>query len=106
MQAIIDSINIYDANNNQRNVTFTSGVNVITGDSKTGKSALLEIVDFCLFSKTSSIPKGIITNFAIFYAIVLKTEAGYLVIGRPAHIPTFLFLDQPSQVYFPSKKTI
>lgn len=84
MRAIIDSINIYDANNNHRNVTFTSGVNVITGDSKTGKSALLEIVDFCLFSKTSSIPKGVITNFAIFYAIVLKTEAGSLVIGRPA----------------------
>jgi len=70
MRAIIDSINIYGAEEEHRYIKLTSGVNIITGDSKTGKSALLEIVDYCLFSKTSSIPKGIITDFSSFYSIV------------------------------------
>lgn len=84
MRAIIDSINIYDANENHRYIKLNNGVNIITGDSKTGKSALLEIVDYCLFSKTSSIPKGIITDFAIFYAVVFKFNDSYIVLGRPA----------------------
>ncbi|MBA0215393.1 DUF3732 domain-containing protein [Pectobacterium brasiliense] len=84
MKAIIKSINIFNNNGEHRFVELTDGVNVITGDSKTGKSALLEIVDYCLFSKTSSIPKGIITSFSDFYSIVFQLEKSYIVIGRPA----------------------
>jgi len=84
MRAIIDSINIYGAEEEHRYIKLTGGVNIITGDSKTGKSALLEIVDYCLFSKTSSIPKGIITDFSSFYAIVFKFDGGYIILGRPS----------------------
>lgn len=84
MKAIIKSINIFNNNGEHRFVEFTDGVNVITGDSKTGKSALLEIVDYCLFAKTSSIPKGIITSFSDFYAIVFQLGKSFIVIGRPA----------------------
>jgi len=84
MKAIIDSINIFNDNGEHRVVELQSGINVITGDSKTGKSALLEIVDYCLFSKTSSIPKGIITTFSSFYSVVFKIENSYIVIGRAA----------------------
>ena len=72
MKAIIESINIFSESGEHRFIELTSGLNVITGDSKTGKSALLEIVDYCLFSKTSSIPKGVITTFAYFYSVVLS----------------------------------
>lgn len=85
MKAIIKSINIFNNNGGHRSVELTSGVNVITGDSKTGKSALLEIVDYCLFSKTSSIPKGIITSFSDFYSIVFELDHSYIVIGRQAY---------------------
>lgn len=84
MKAIIKSINIFNNNGEHRFVEFTDGVNVITGDSKTGKSALLEIVDYCLFAKTSSIPKGIITSFSDFYSIVFQLGKSFIVIGRPA----------------------
>ncbi|QWT41738.1 DUF3732 domain-containing protein [Dickeya dadantii] len=84
MKAIIDSINIFNEKGEHRVVEFQSGINVITGDSKTGKSALLEIVDYCLFSKTSSIPKGIITTFSSFYSVVFKMDRTYIIIGRAA----------------------
>lgn len=84
MKAIIKSINIFNNNGEHRFVELTDGVNIITGDSKTGKSALLEIVDYCLFSRTSSIPKGIITSFSDFYSVVFQLEHSYIVIGRPA----------------------
>ncbi|MCZ0821344.1 DUF3732 domain-containing protein [Dickeya solani] len=84
MKAIIDSINIFNEKGEHRVVEFQSGINVITGDSKTGKSALLEIVDYCLFSKTSSIQKGIITTFSSFYSVVFKMDRTYIIIGRAA----------------------
>lgn len=84
MKAIIESINIFSESGEHRFIELTSGLNVITGDSKTGKSALLEIVDYCLFSKTSSIPKGVITTFAYFYSVVFKLQDSYIVVGRHA----------------------
>ena len=56
MNAIISDIVLFSDSGDKRHLTFESGLNIITGDSKTGKSALIEIVDFCLFSKRSTIP--------------------------------------------------
>nr|SAY42311.1 Uncharacterised protein [Serratia marcescens] len=84
MKAIIESINIFNEAGEHRFIELTNGLNVITGDSKTGKSALLEIVDYCLFSKTSSIPKGVITTFSYFYAVVFKLRDSYIIVGRHA----------------------
>jgi hypothetical protein len=38
----------------------THGVNIITGNSQTGKSAVLDILNYLLMSKSCPIPKGII----------------------------------------------
>ncbi|CAB1211992.1 DUF3732 domain-containing protein [Serratia marcescens] len=84
MKAIIESINIFNEAGEHRFIELTNGLNVITGDSKTGKSALLEIVYYCLFSKTSSIPKGVITTFSYFYAVVFKLRDSYIIVGRHA----------------------
>jgi hypothetical protein len=34
------------------------GVNIITGESRTGKSALIDIVDYCLGRNPCNIPVG------------------------------------------------
>lgn len=65
MNCIIDRIILLNKKTEKREVKLEEGLNIITGDSKTGKSALLEIIDYCLFSKKSTIPKGIITNWKI-----------------------------------------
>ena len=84
MKAILDRILVFGENNEKREVSFTDGLNIITGDSKTGKSALLEIVDYCLFSSRSTIPKGVVENFSILYSIILKTNDKYIIIARPS----------------------
>lgn len=35
-------------------------VNIITGASKTGKSAIIEIIDYCLGSSACGVPEGVI----------------------------------------------
>ena len=78
MNLTIKEIIVFKKDGEKRSVPFKDGLNIITGDSKTGKSALIEIVDYCLFSSRSSIPIGTITKFADLYVVVFK-------IGR-AHV--------------------
>ena len=48
MKSFIKAIIIFDENDEKRSVPLEQGVNIITGQSKTGKSALVEIIDYCL----------------------------------------------------------
>ena len=66
----------------KRDVSFNKGLNIVTGDSKTGKSALIEIVEYCLFSSRSSIPKGKITNFVDLFVVIFQINEIYIVVGR------------------------
>ncbi len=82
MNCYIREIIIFNENGERRSVPLSKGVNIITGDSQTGKSALIEIVDYCLCSANSSIPSGIISDFGKLYCIIIAFENKYLVIGR------------------------
>lgn len=73
---------IFDEKGEKRFVDFNEGVNIITGDSKTGKSALLEIIDYCLCSSRCTIPKGKITDFGHLYCILFVVGNNTLVIAR------------------------
>ncbi|MFL0171644.1 DUF3732 domain-containing protein [Tenacibaculum maritimum] len=84
MSTIIKQIVIFNDAGDKRHIPFNDGLNIITGDSKTGKSALIEIIDYCLFSSRSSVPVGEITNFAKLFVVVYKVNEFYIVIGRPA----------------------
>ncbi len=84
MSIIVERVLVFNKDGGKRAIPFKDGLNIVTGDSKTGKSALIEIVDFCLFSSRSSIPKGKITDFAHLYVLILKVDDKYILIGRPA----------------------
>lgn len=58
------------------------GVNIITGESKTGKSALVEIIDYCLCSTRCTIPKGKITDFSYLYVLVMGIGDNTYIIAR------------------------
>lgn len=83
MNAIIKKIVLFKEDGEMRDVPLQHGLNIITGDSKTGKSALIEIVDYCLFSTRSTIPVGKITEFSNLYCVILQVSGKYLVIARP-----------------------
>lgn len=65
-----------------RSVNMKPGVNIITGESKTGKSALVEIMDYCLCSSRCTIPKGKITEFAYIYVIPMVINKNTYIIAR------------------------
>ncbi|BCL83656.1 DUF3732 domain-containing protein [Ktedonobacteria bacterium brp13] len=82
MNWYIKRIIIYGLNNDVRTVPLEPGVNIITGKSQTGKSALIPIVDYCLGSKNCEIPVGIIREFAQWYAILIQTDGEQIFLAR------------------------
>ncbi|MCZ7435306.1 DUF3732 domain-containing protein [Micromonospora sp. WMMC241] len=58
-------------------------LNILTGKSKTGKSALLDIVDFCLGRTEISLPLGTITDVTSWYAVLVEIGESRLVLARP-----------------------
>jgi hypothetical protein len=82
MKTSILHIGVLDHKGAVHAVSFTSGVNVITGRSSTGKSALIEIFDYCFGSSDYMVPVGVITKHASLYFVVLKFEGMALVLAR------------------------
>lgn len=82
MKSYIKSIIIFNKNGEKRVVPLKQGVNIITGESKTGKSALVEIIDYCLCSTRCTIPKGKITEFSYLYTLIMLIGDSTYVIAR------------------------
>ena len=82
MKSYIKAIIIFNKNGEKRVVPLEQGVNIITGESKTGKSALVEIIDYCLCSTRCTIPKGKITDFSYLYTLVMAIDDNTYVIAR------------------------
>lgn len=66
-----------------RIVSFEPGMaNVISGASKTGKSAVIPIIDYCLASTKCSIPVGTIRKACSWFGIVVQTIEGQKLLAR------------------------
>src|SRR4051812_28680041 len=60
-------------------------LNVITGVSGTGKSAVLEIVHFCLGDDEDfRVPTGVISDLVAWYAIRVRLGGTEVFIARPS----------------------
>ncbi|MBO6522567.1 MAG: DUF3732 domain-containing protein [Balneolaceae bacterium] len=79
----IKDIVIYGYNERKRVLPLKLGeLNIITGASKTGKTALIEILDYCLGSKNCGIPDGVITTNIEWVGVKLKIPDGFCFIAR------------------------
>ncbi|SEK37740.1 Protein of unknown function [Pseudoxanthomonas sp. GM95] len=66
-----------------RKLKFKLGkVNVISGASRTGKSAVIPIIDYCLGSSTCSIPVNTIRKYCEWFGIVVATPRGEMLLAR------------------------
>jgi hypothetical protein len=66
-----------------RIVHFTGGtVNVISGLSKKGKSAVIPILDYCLGADKCAIPVGVIREACNWFGVVVNTAEGQKLIAR------------------------
>jgi hypothetical protein len=93
-QAVILHIGVVDKNDAVHAVTFSTGVNVITGRSSTGKSALIEIFDYCFGSSAFTVPVGVITDHAILYFTVLMLNDTAIVLARRPDTGTAFFKEE------------
>lgn len=83
----IKKIILYSHSGEQRILPFELGkVNIITGESKSGKSALIEIINYCLASSGCDIPEGIIRDTVSYFAIQLTfndSETAFIARENP-----------------------
>ncbi|AXI03701.1 DUF3732 domain-containing protein [Aquirhabdus parva] len=83
MNCFIKFIGIVDKENQTHCIEFFKGLNIITGKSTTGKSALIEIFDYCFGSEDYTVPKGgLITRRTEIYFTALQFSNFTLVLAR------------------------
>ena len=92
MKTLIHEIGVIDKQGFKHPVNFKTGLNIVTGKSSTGKSALIEIFDYCFGSGENTIPKGVITTSASVYYVALRVNEQDMVLARDPDIPTKAFL--------------
>ncbi|HCW3748820.1 DUF3732 domain-containing protein [Acinetobacter baumannii] len=92
MKTLIHEIGVIDKQGFKHPVNFKIGLNIVTGKSSTGKSALIEIFDYCFGSGENTIPKGVITTSASVYYVALRVNEQDMVLARDPDIPTKAFL--------------
>jgi hypothetical protein len=79
------SLILYNSDGERRTVEFRPGaLNIVTGESQTGKSALLTIVEYCLGRDSMRVPVGPITDTVVWYAALWQMDEGRAFVARPA----------------------
>jgi hypothetical protein len=85
MKYNIEKIILWLKNGKKRELKFEPNkVNVITGDSNTGKTAILEIIDYCYFSSKSTISESVINENVSWYGLKININDKKYTIGRKA----------------------
>ncbi|WP_432887782.1 DUF3732 domain-containing protein [Kribbella sp. CA-245084] len=59
-----------------------NALNIITGDSGTGKSAIIDIVDYCLASGECRVADGVIRDNVAWYAVELVVPGSRVFVAR------------------------
>ncbi|MES0138845.1 DUF3732 domain-containing protein [Mesorhizobium sp. M0016] len=83
MSLQIRSISIYSSAGERRDVRFKLGaLNIITGASMTGKSALLDIVDYCWGRTECTVAEGTIRKAVSWFAVLFDHDGEGILIAR------------------------
>ncbi|MCU7920245.1 MAG: DUF3732 domain-containing protein [Candidatus Thiodiazotropha sp. (ex Epidulcina cf. delphinae)] len=83
MSFSIKALIIYSHSGEQRVLPFkTHGLNIITGKSKTGKSAIIDIVDYCLGRGSFNVAEGAIRNKSAWFGLHLTKAGDEVFIAR------------------------
>ena len=91
-----------------RLLSFATGdVNVISGASRTGKSAIIPIIDYCLGAEKCTIPVKTIRDACAWFGILVQTDEGTKLFARrePGRQKTTgdMYLVEGSQLNIPER---
>ncbi|MBA3699730.1 MAG: DUF3732 domain-containing protein [Planctomycetes bacterium] len=79
----ISSIHIYSHDCQRRDLRFkVDGLNVITGRSSTGKSALSEIIEYCMGRSSFNVPEGVIRDKVAWFAVIYQFENEQVLVAK------------------------
>jgi hypothetical protein len=74
---------VYSHDGRIRRLVFKPGaLNIITGGSKTGKSAIQQIVEYCLGNSTCDVPAGVVWSSVSWYGLLLAFEGSRVFVAR------------------------
>ena len=80
----IKSIHVYSHDGRRRDVKFNiDGLNVITGRSSTGKSALSDIVEYCMGRSTFNVAEGVIRDKVSWFAVIYSFVGEEVLVAKP-----------------------
>jgi hypothetical protein len=66
-----------------KEIDFQLGkINIITGASRTGKSAIIPMIDYCLASKSCYIPVKTIRNACSWFGLIIQTNNTQILLAR------------------------
>ena len=81
----IKSIHLYSHDGQRRDLEFhVNGLNVITGRSSTGKSALSDIVEYCMGRSDCNVPEGVIRDKVAWFAVLYQFPNEQVLIAKPS----------------------
>lgn len=80
----ISSIHIFSRDGQRRDLRFkVDGLNVITGRSSTGKSALSDIVEYCMGRSSFNVPEGAIRDNVAWFAVIYQFPNEQVLVAKP-----------------------
>lgn len=104
MSMQIREIVLYSHQGQIRRLVFKPGVlNVITGDSGTGKSAIINIIDYCFGRDECPIPARVIRDAVRWYALLLQFGNAQVFVARAAPVPPYL---TNSEIFYAVGETV
>lgn len=81
----IDALVFYNSDGDVRQIRFRPGrLNIITGESGTGKSSIIGIIRYLLGGDSPHVPLGPIQNTVAWYGLLAHAGETRFFIGRPA----------------------
>ena len=84
MSLQIKTIFLYNSAGELRTIPFRLGnVNIITGKSLRGKSAIIDIVEYCMGRSTFTVPEGIIRDNVAWYGVIYRNKNGDILVAKP-----------------------
>lgn len=101
----IKSLVFFNSKGDKRILPFQLGkVNIITGESKTGKTALIDVINYCLCSDDCRISEGIIRDTVEWFGILLQFETEQVFVARQN--PNKINQASTKSIYFSNSDTV
>ena len=83
MSFTLRSVTVYSNSGECRTVLFRkSGLNVLTGRAKTGKSSIIDILDYCFGRSECYIAEGVIRQHVSWFGVEIENRNDVLFVGR------------------------